>query len=182
MSTPNNLAAVVQAEECAGSMAIPFPDQTIRDGNVIVTTKPNGDWSAHCTRCEAGCGAAGVSTPGDELDTDALDDEHRMLDDFTEAHRTCISTIGDDKPLPSPSAMPSETDRAKTTWVVKQASGGDLRVHAQFHTTYARPEGTELRFYNQLAGDDRHRVATVRAGSWHWCVAESALEPKAEES
>lgn len=83
------------------------------------------------------------------------------------------------EPKPSPVDAP---DRGPTVWVVKQASGGTLRVLAEDHYTYARPEGTELRFFNGDGGDGRHPVATIRAGSWHWCVAESALEPKADKS
>ncbi|GAA1722186.1 hypothetical protein [Dietzia cercidiphylli] len=80
---------------------------------------------------------------------------------------------------PRPKPQPAGGDGPKPTiWVVKQTSGGNLRVLAEWHITYARPEGSELRFHN---GDDKHPVATVRAGSWHSCVAESALEPKAGE-
>ncbi|MBB1034613.1 hypothetical protein G6031_09455 [Dietzia sp. CQ4] len=80
---------------------------------------------------------------------------------------------------PRPAPAPTGGDSPKpTVWVVKQASGGELRVLAERHTTYSRPEGTELRFYN---GDGKNPVATVRAVSWHSCVAESALNPKAGE-
>lgn len=83
------------------------------------------------------------------------------------------------QPKPAP---PASSDRGPTVWVVKQASGATLRVLAENHYTYARPEGTELRFFNGDGADGRHPVATVRAGSWHWCVAESALEPKEGQS
>ena len=95
-----------------------------------------------------------------------------------------VSTGGVDPRLrdlfgPKPKPQPPSGDAPKSTiWIVMQSSGGKLRVLAERHSTAARPEGTELRFHN---GDDRNPVATVRAGSWHWCVAESALEPKAGE-
>lgn len=78
------------------------------------------------------------------------------------------------RPLPAPLAGDGPRP---TVWVVQQISGGRLRVLAEWHSTAPLPEGGELRFYNR-AGDDQLRVATVRAGSWHWCVAESALEPE----
>jgi hypothetical protein len=81
------------------------------------------------------------------------------------------------EPLPSRLATPR---RPKRVWVVKQASGGEIRVLAERHSTCPRPDGTELRFYDG-AGDHEARVATVRAGSWHWCIAEAALEPDTDE-
>mgnify|MGYP006999198428 CR=1 FL=1 len=56
----------------------------------------------------AGCGAAGAPAADDDVDTDALDDEHRMLEDFTAEHRDCqVPSFGED--LPSPAAeFPAE--------------------------------------------------------------------------
>lgn len=81
-------------------------------------------------------------------------------------------------PRPAPRALPSGKPR-RVVWVVKKASGGDVRVLAERHRTIPRPDGTELRFYD---GDEAvaRRVASFPAGSWHWCVLESALEPAAE--
>lgn len=153
-----------------------LPAQMTKTGKVIVTTEPGGNWQADCMQCGAGCGAAGTPAPDDELDTDALDDEHRMLEDFTAEHRDCaVPYLG--IVLPSPAEMPAHTKRGKTVWIVRGSNGSDIRVMAERHTTYARPEGTELRFFDG-DGDAQHRVATVRAGSWHWCVAASALEPE----
>lgn len=90
-----------------------------------------------------------------------------------------LSELFGTRPMVMP-ALPTADDRKPTVWVVQQVSGGRLRVLAEWHSTYARPEGTELRFYNQRGVEGRHRVATVRAGSWHWCVAESSLDPEAE--
>lgn len=92
-----------------------------------------------------------------------------------------LSDLFGPAPQPKP-APPASSDRGPTVWVVKQASGGTLRVLAEDHYTYARPEGTELRFFNGDGEDGRHPVATIRAGSWHWCVAEAALEPKEGQS
>lgn len=180
MTTPDNLAAQVEAEEFAGgSMSVPMPTQQIKDGKVIVVAKKNGNWQADCTQCGAGCGAAGVAEPQGELDTEALDDEHRMLEDFTAEHRDCqVPSFGED--LPSPAAMPAHTERGKTAWIVRCSNGSDIRVLAERHTTYARPDGTELRFYDG-DGDDQHRVACVRAGSWHWVVAAAAYNPEGGE-
>ncbi|MDV6299988.1 hypothetical protein R3P82_12795 [Dietzia maris] len=79
-------------------------------------------------------------------------------------------------PLCVPRELHSGEPR-RTVWVVKKASGGDVRVLAERHRTIPRPDGTELRFYD---GDETvgRRVASFPAGSWHSCVAESALEPK----
>lgn len=179
MSTPDDLAARVEAEEFAGgSMSVPMPTQQIKDGKVIVVAKHNGNWQADCTQCGAGCGAAGVAEPQGEIDTEALDAEHRMLEDFTNEHRDCaVPNFG--VVLPSPAAMP-RTARGKTAWIVRGSNGSDIRVLAERHTTYARPDGTELRFYDG-DGDDQHRVASVRAGSWHWVVEASALNSEAGE-
>lgn len=81
-------------------------------------------------------------------------------------------------PRPAPAPLEAGSPRRRV-WVVMQASGGRLRVLAERHATTPRPDGTELRFYDG-SGDDERRVATVRAGSWHWCVAESALDPSAD--
>lgn len=179
MTTPDNLAAQVEAEEFAGgSMSVPMPTQQIKDGKVIVVAKKNGNWQADCTQCGAGCGAAGVADPQGELDTEALDDEHRMLEDFTNEHRDCaVPRVG--VVLPSPASMP-RVARGKTAWIVRGSNGSDIRVLAERHTTYARHDGTELRFYDG-DGDDQHRVASVRAGSWHWVVEASALNSEAGE-
>lgn len=69
--------------------------------------------------------------------------------------------------------------RRRRVWVVKLASGGDLRVLAERHTAAARHDGAELRFYDG-EGDGERRVATVRAGGWHWVCAEDALDPAPE--
>jgi hypothetical protein len=180
MSSPDHLAATVEAEEFAGGpMTLPVPSQMTKTGHVILVTKASGDWQADCTQCGAGCGVAGAPAVDDELDTDALDDEHRMLEDFTAEHRDCtVPSFGED--LPSPASMPAHTERGKTAWIVRGTNGQDIRVLAERHTTYARPEGTELRFYDG-DGDGQHRVATVRAGSWHWVVEASALNPDGGE-
>lgn len=180
MTTPDNLAANVEAEEFAGgSMVLPVPSQMTKTGHVVVVSKSNGDWHADCTQCGAGCGAAGAPAADDDVDTDALDDEHRMLEDFTAEHRDCtVPSFGED--LPSPAAMPAHTERGKSAWIVRCSNGSDIRVLAERHTTYARPEGTELRFYDG-DGDDQHRVACVRAGSWHWVVAAAAYNPEGGE-
>lgn len=180
MSYAENLREIVEAEEHAGGpMTVPSITALMNDGHVVVKTRSNGNWDAHCRQCGAGCGAAGVDTAADELDTDALDDEHRMLEDFTTEHRDCsVPSFGED--LPSPASMPARTERGKTAWIVRGSNGSDIRVLAERHTTYARPEGTELRFYDG-DGDDQHRVGCVRAGSWHWVVAESALNPESGE-
>lgn len=81
---------------------------------------------------------------------------------------------------PGPLMVPPPDEPRRIVWVVKQASGGNVRVAAERHRSIPRPDGTELRLYDG-AGPDERRVATFRAGSWHWCVAESALEPKAGE-
>lgn len=181
MTSPDHLATLVQAaDSISASMSVPMPDQTTKTGNVIVVSKPNGNWQADCTQCGAGCGAAGTSAPDDELDTDALDYEDRMLADFTAEHRDCRLPADPGEELPSPSWMPARAEGAATTWVVRGTNGADLKVRAEWHTTFARPDGTELRFYNR-DGDNQHRVATVRAGSWHWVVAESSIEPKGAE-
>lgn len=80
-------------------------------------------------------------------------------------------------PRPAPPAAGAPKPRI---WIVRGTNGQDIRVLAERHTTYARPEGTELRFYDG-DGDDQHRVATVRAGSWHWVVEASALNPEGGE-
>lgn len=187
MTSPDHLTALVEAEEFAGGpMTTDAPSQMTKTGKVIVEAKANGNWQADCTQCGAGCGAAGMSAPGDELDTDALDYEDRMLEDFTNAHRDCSlpAEAGEGLPTPPispaimPTSMPARAARTATTWVVRGSNGSDLLVLAEWHTTLARADGTELRFYN-LVGGDHHRVATVRAGAWHHVVAESALEPKA---
>lgn len=183
MNSPDSVAGLVEYEflGTGGPVAAPAPAHSVKTGKVIVVSSQNGDWQADCTQCGAGCGAAGVSAIDDEGGTDALDYEDRMLEDFTAEHRDCTrpADVGDE--LPSPSSMPPRTARAKTTWIVRGTNGSDLRIHSEWHTTYARPDGTELRFYNR-DGDVQNRVATVRAGSWHWCVAESALEPELETS
>lgn len=178
MTSPDDLATLVEAEEFAGgSMSVPMPDQQTKTGKVIFVSRPNGDWSADCTQCGAGCGAAGVSATGDEVDIDALDYEDQMLADFTAEHRDCRLPADPGEELPTPSLMPARTAGAATTWIVRGTNGSDLKIRAEWHTTYARPDGTELRFYNR-DGDNQHRAATVRAGSWHWVVAESSIEPK----
>lgn len=82
-------------------------------------------------------------------------------------------------PLCVPRELPSGEPR-RVAWVVKKASGGDVRVLAERHRTIPRPDGTELRFYD---GDEAvaRRVASFPAGSWHWVVLETALEPKPGE-
>ncbi|WP_010542572.1 hypothetical protein [Dietzia alimentaria] len=182
MSAPDHLAALVEAEEFSGgSMTVPTPSTFNRDGYVVVEAKGNGTWQADCGRCGAGCGAAGFAGPDDELNTDELDDEHRMLTDFTAEHRDCSQPLDDTAvELPSPGSMVREIAPRPAVWIVRGTNGSDIRVLAERHTTYARPDGTELRFYDG-SGDEQHRVATVRAGSWHWVVAETALNPESGE-
>ena len=84
--------------------------------------------------------------------------------------------IRDWKPGPLMVLPPDEPRRI--VWVVKQASGGNVRVLAERHHSVPTDAGSELRLYNG-EGPATRRIATFRAGSWHWCVAESALEPKA---
>lgn len=180
MSHADHLADPVAVEGSPASYTDgPLYSTVTTTGHVIIESSTNGNWQADCTRCGAGCGAAGSDTIADELDTDGLDYEDRMLEHFTAEHRDCTLPVdGDATALPSPSAMPPDCGRKPTAWVVKQASGGEVRVLAERHTTFARPEGTELRFHDG-DGDAAHRVATVRAGSWHWVIAESALNPGA---
>ena len=182
MSTPDHFAALVEAEEFSGGpMTVPAPSTQTRDGYVIVIAEDTGNWRADCTRCSAGCGAVGMEAPDGELNTDALDDEHRMLTDFTAEHRDCSQPLDDTAvELPSPGSMVREIASRPAVWIVRGTNGSDIRVLAERHTTYARPDGTELRFYDG-SGDEQHRVATVRAGSWHWVVAETALNPESGE-
>lgn len=185
MSHTEPLRAIVQGEEFCGGPTPVRPADSLaasamtKTGKVIVVSKPNGNWQADCTQCGGGCGAAGESAPDDELDTDALDDEHRMLEDFVAEHRDCsVPSFGEG--LPSPASMPARAARGKSAWIVRGSNGSDIRVLAERHTTYARPEGTELRFYDG-DGDAQHRVGCVRAGSWHWVVAEVAFNPEPGE-
>lgn len=150
----------------------------VRDGRVVVTSRLDGSFTAECGRCGAAMGATAY-VAGDDYD----DYPDTGLDEFTDRHRDCGETsVAEEYGLPSPAAMPTETPQRPTVWVVQQISGGRLRVLAEWHSPCPRPDGTELRFYNQRGNEGRQRVATVRAGSWHWCVAESALEPKADQS
>lgn len=177
MTAPENLAAVVEAEEFSGGPMV-APPLVVKTGQVVVESKTNGDWRADCVRCGAGCGAAGANGSADEGDDCAYDYEAQMLEQFTAEHQDC-SVVPDPGAFlfPSPATMPSATPRHPVTWVVKQASGGEVRVLAERHFTYVRPEGAELRFVDG-DGPNQHKVATIRAGSWHWVVAESALNPK----
>lgn len=172
-----DLEAIVEAEAFAGGpMTAPSPLSSLtKTGHVIVMSKDNGDWQADCTHCGGGCGAIGISD-----DTDDRDHEDRMIADFTADHRDCTLPAEGGEELPSPSAMPARAARGKTAWIVRGTNGSDIRVLAERHTTFARPEGTELRFHDGDGGA-QHRVATVRAGSWHWVVAEAALNPESGE-
>lgn len=97
-----------------------------------------------------------------------------LLPDMPSA--SCLAELFGPRPAPAP--LPADGHR-RHVWVVKTANGGELRVLAARHTTYVRPDGQELRFYDGTVDDER-RVATVRAGGWHWCVAEDALDPEVE--
>lgn len=140
-------------------------------GDVHVESGPAGDWVAGCVRCGAGCGAT-----GGPADDDGSDYEDEQYDRFLAEHRDCKMQSLSGEPLAAPLPAPaSAPESRRQMWVVKCASGGTIRVLAERHTTYARPDGTELRFHDG-DGEAQRRVATVRAGSWHWCAAEAALE------
>lgn len=147
-------------------------------GAVRLQSQSSGTWTAECMHCGRSCSS--FSTDHRLTPEGAQEYEKNVFEDFVVDHRGCTRPPLEQPPAPAPRPTATESPRP-AMWVVKQASGGDIRVLAQWHTTYARPDGTELRFYNRH-GDDQQRVATVRAGSWHWVVAETALDPEGGEN
>lgn len=170
--------AIVEGEEFAGG-PMTLPSRTTSTGKVRVGSRLNGDWHAYCIQCGAACGAVGTPLDGEYARVD--EDAGPMLEDFIAEHSNCkVPSFGEDLPAPSPAAMPRSSAGKPKVWIVKGSSGDKVRVLAERHATVPRPDGLELRFYNDVS-DDAHRVASVRPGAWHWVVAETALNPETGE-
>lgn len=176
--TARDYAPIVEAEEFAGGPMMQRSWLSLGIDPVQLETESSGAWTAICGRCGRSCSS--FTTDRQLSPMEAEEYEKQALEDFLVDHRECTRSPLDPPPQPAPSPTTSAAPHP-TVWVVKQASGGDVRVLAEWHSTVPRDDGTELRFYNRH-GDDQQRVATVRAGSWHWVVAATALDPKGGES